>query len=116
MVPLIVFGLLGGAWADAMDRRTLLVIASIGLALASVLLWMQAALALNNVWVVLCLLSVQQAFYAINSPTRSAYIIAYANPLRRARKAQEFDGVFEKLLAKLRELEEKPEKVLGGGA
>jgi hypothetical protein len=37
-------------------------------------LWLQAALALNNVWVVLCLLSVQQAFYAINQPTRSAAI------------------------------------------
>jgi hypothetical protein len=74
LVPLIVFGLLGGAWADAMDRRTLLIIASCGLAAASVLLWLQAALALNNVWVVLCLLSVQQAFYAINSPTRSAAI------------------------------------------
>ena len=74
LVPLIVFGLLGGAWADAMDRRLLLIIASCGLAVASVLLWLQAALALNNVWVVLCLLSVQQAFYAINSPTRSAAI------------------------------------------
>jgi Transmembrane secretion effector len=74
LVPLVVFGLLGGAWADAMDRRLLLIIASCGLAAASVLLWLQAALALNNVWVVLCLLSVQQAFYAINSPTRSAAI------------------------------------------
>ena len=74
LVPLIVFGLLGGAWADAMDRRLLLIIASIGLAFSSVLLWLQAALTLNNVWVVLCLLSVQQAFYAINSPTRSAAI------------------------------------------
>jgi MFS family permease len=74
LVPLIVFGLLGGAWADAMDRRLLLIIASCGLAVASVMLWLQAALALNNVWVVLCLLSVQQAFYAINSPTRSAAI------------------------------------------
>ncbi len=74
LVPLVVFGLLGGAWADAMDRRLLLIIASCGLALASVLLWLQAALALNNVWVVLCLLSVQQAFYAINQPTRSAAI------------------------------------------
>jgi transmembrane secretion effector len=74
LVPLIVFGLLGGAWADAMDRRLLLILTSCGLALASVLLWLQAALALNNVWVVLCLLSVQQAFYAINSPTRSAAI------------------------------------------
>lgn len=74
VVPLVVFGLLGGAWADAMDRRLLLVLTSFGLALASVLLWLQAALALNNVWMVLCLLSVQQAFYAINSPTRSAAI------------------------------------------
>ena len=45
-----------------------------GLAVASVLLWLQAALSLNNVWLVLCLLSVQQAFYAINAPTRSAAI------------------------------------------
>jgi MFS family permease len=74
LVPLVVFGLWGGAWADAMDRRLLLIIASCGLAAASVLLWLQAALGLNNVWVVLCLLSVQQAFYAVNSPTMSAAI------------------------------------------
>ncbi len=74
LVPLVVFGLLGGAWADAMDRRLLLIIASCGLAVASVLLWLQAALELNNVWVVLCLLSVQQSFFAINQPTRSAAI------------------------------------------
>lgn len=74
LVPLVVFGLWGGALADAMDRRVLLIIASCGLAVASVLLWLQAALALNNVWLVLCLLSVQQAFYAVNSPTRSAAI------------------------------------------
>jgi ParB family chromosome partitioning protein len=42
-----------------------------------------------------------------------AQIIAYANPLKRTRKPQEFDSVFDKLLDKLRELEEKPEKVLG---
>jgi Transmembrane secretion effector len=74
LVPLVVFGLLGGAWADAMDRRVLLIITSCGLAVASVMLWLQAAFELNNVWAVLCLLSVQQAFYAINQPTRSAAI------------------------------------------
>ena len=56
LVPLVVFGLWGGALADAMDRRVLLIITSCGLAVASVFLWLQAALALNNVWVVLCLL------------------------------------------------------------
>ena len=74
LVPLVVFGLWGGAWADAMDRRLLLIVASCGLAVASILLWVQAALSIDNVWVVLCLLSVQQAFFAINQPTRSAAI------------------------------------------
>lgn len=74
LVPLVVFGLLGGAWADAMDRRVLLIVASCGLAVASLLLWLQAALAVNDVWVVLCLLAVQQAFFAVNSPARSAAI------------------------------------------
>ncbi|HEX7323038.1 MAG TPA: MFS transporter [Mycobacterium sp.] len=72
--PLIVFGLLGGAWADAMDRRTLLIIASCGLACSSLLLWAQAAASVDDVWVVLGLLSVQQAFYAVNAPTRAAAI------------------------------------------
>jgi MFS family permease len=74
LVPLVVFGLWGGALADAMDRRLLLLIASCGLAVASVLLWVQAALGVNNVWLVLLLLSFQQAFFAINSPTRAAAI------------------------------------------
>ena len=74
LVPLIVFGLLGGAWADAMDRRLLLIIASCGLAVASALLWAQSVLELNNVWAVLILLSVQQVFWAVNAPARSAAI------------------------------------------
>lgn len=74
LVPLVVFGLWGGALADRMDRRTLLIITAIGLGVSSVLLWLQAALSVDNVWVVLRLLSVQQAFFAVNSPTRAAAI------------------------------------------
>ncbi len=107
LVPLVVFGLWGGAWADAMDRRTLLIIASCGLAAASVLLWLQAALALDNVWIVLCLLSVQQAFFAINSPTRSAAIprmlpaeqLPAANSLNMT--VQQFGAIVGPLLAGL---------------
>ena len=40
-----------------------------------------------------------------------AQIISYANPLKRARKQHGFDETFDKLLAKLRELEEHPEKL-----
>ncbi|OAT69826.1 MFS transporter permease [Mycobacteroides immunogenum] len=74
LVPLVVFGLWGGALADRMDRRTLLIITATGLAISSVLLWLQAALSVNNVWMVLGLLSVQQGFFAVNSPTRAAAI------------------------------------------
>jgi MFS family permease len=107
LVPLVVFGLLGGAWADAMDRRVLLIITSCGLALSSVLLWLQSALQLNNVWVVLSLLAVQQAFFAINSPTRSAAIprmlpaeqLPAANSLNMT--VQQFGAIVGPLLAGL---------------
>ena len=74
LVPLVVFGLLGGAWADAMDRRVLLIVASCGLAATSLLLWLQAVLAYNDVWVVLYLLAFQQAFFGVNGPARMSAI------------------------------------------
>jgi hypothetical protein len=43
-------------------------------------------------------------------------IISYANPLKRARKQHSFDSTFDKLLAKLHELEESPKKALRGAA
>ena len=45
-----------------------------------------------------------------------AQIIGQANPLRRARKQHSFDETFDKLLKKLAELEEHPEKVFRGGS
>nr|WP_240952277.1 MFS transporter [Rhodococcus sp. BL-253-APC-6A1W] len=74
LVPLVVFGLWGGALADAMDRRTLLTITSVGLCVTSLLLWAQAAAGSGNVWVLLGVFSVQQAFFAVNQPTRAAVI------------------------------------------
>lgn len=74
LVPLVVFGLWGGALADAMDRRRLLIITTIGLITTSGLFWAQAAFGLGNVWALLCLFSVQQAFFAVNQPTRSAVL------------------------------------------
>jgi MFS family permease len=74
LVPLVIFGLYGGALADVMDRRTLLLITTTGLILTSVAFWLQAALDLENVWLLLGLFSVQQAFFAVNQPTRSAIL------------------------------------------
>lgn len=72
LIPLIVFGLWGGALADVMDRRKMLLITSTGTGLTSVAFWGQAAAGLNNPWVVLVLFSVQQAFFAMNQPARAA--------------------------------------------
>ncbi len=74
LVPLVVFGLWGGALADAMDRRTLQLGTTTGLIVTSGLFWAQAAAGLNDVWLLLGLLSVQQAFFAVNSPTRGAIL------------------------------------------
>ncbi len=74
LVPLVVFGLWGGALADAMDRRTLLICTTVGLIATSTAFWAQAALGVGNVWLLLGLFSVQQAFFAVNQPTRSAIL------------------------------------------
>ncbi|WP_426247698.1 MFS transporter [Nocardioides sp. LHG3406-4] len=74
LVPLVVFGLYGGALADVFDRRTLLVVTTVGMILTSGLFWLQAAMGMRNVWLLLCLFAVQQAFFAVNQPTRSAVV------------------------------------------
>jgi MFS family permease len=74
LVPLVVFGLYGGALADAFDRRTILQVTTTGLIVTSGLFWLQALLGNTNVWVLLCLFAVQQAFFAVNQPTRSAVL------------------------------------------
>ena len=74
LVPLVVFGLLGGAIADTYDRRKLLMITSVGIALTSIGLWIAALSGSESVWVVLALLAVQQGFFAVNQPTRSAIV------------------------------------------
>jgi MFS family permease len=74
LVPLIVFGLWGGALADVMDRRTILQFTTVGLIATSAAFWLQAALHANDVWLLLGLFSVQQAFFAVNQPTRSAVL------------------------------------------
>jgi MFS family permease len=74
LVPLVLFALWGGAIADSMDRRKLLLITNAGIAVTSVLFWVQAAAGAESVLVLMVLLAAQQACFGINSPTRSASI------------------------------------------
>jgi MFS family permease len=81
LVPLIVFGLLGGAIADAMDRRRLMLITSSGAAVTSALLAVQALLpGGGNLAVLWVLTACVSGFAAVNQPTRSAVIPALVGP------------------------------------
>ncbi|SNS75505.1 Predicted arabinose efflux permease, MFS family [Geodermatophilus pulveris] len=77
LVPLVVFGLLGGAIADSMDRRRLLLVTGVGSAVTAVLLAGQALLPgggdLALLWVLTAAMS---GLVAVNQPTRSAVIPA----------------------------------------
>lgn len=74
LVALVVFGLWGGAIADAVDRRQVIVVSNIGIAVTSGLLWAQAWTGLGSTWVVLALFGMQQACVAVNSPARNAMV------------------------------------------
>ncbi|MCM0620923.1 MFS transporter [Nocardioides bruguierae] len=74
LVPLVVFGLYGGALADVFDRRAILRVTTVGLIVTSGLFAAQAFAGSTNVWLLLSLFAVQQAFFAVNQPTRSAIL------------------------------------------
>ncbi|WP_330284735.1 MFS transporter [Streptomyces sp. NBC_00588] len=74
LVPLIVFALWGGAIADSMDRRRLLLLTNSGIALTSLLFWVQAITGLESVAALMVLLAMQQAFWGLNAPARTASI------------------------------------------
>ncbi|WP_443043188.1 MFS transporter [Streptomyces sp. HM190] len=74
LLPMVLFALWGGAVADSVDRRTLLLVTNTGIAVTSVLFWVQAVTGLGSVWVLMVLLAVQQAFFGLNSPARNASI------------------------------------------
>jgi MFS family permease len=74
LVPLLVFGLWGGAAADVVDRRKLLLAGSIVAWVSTAGLLVQGLLGLRSPVVLLVLTAVQTAGFAISSPTRQAII------------------------------------------
>jgi MFS family permease len=74
VVPLVLTGLFGGAVADSMDRRRLVLLTSTGLSLASLGLTVQSLVGLNNVAVLYALAALIGAMGAVDSPARSTFI------------------------------------------
>ncbi|GIE98322.1 MFS transporter [Paractinoplanes rishiriensis] len=74
LVPLLVFGLWGGAVADVVDRRKLLLASSLLAWLATAGLLAQALAGVRSAYLLLALTAVQSAAFAVSSPTRQAIV------------------------------------------
>lgn len=74
LIPLVVFGLYGGAIADAVDRRKLLLVGSAIAWVGILCLFLQAVFEIGNVYLILAAVSVGGAGFAITSSTRGALI------------------------------------------
>ncbi|MFI8321225.1 MFS transporter [Streptomyces sp. NPDC085529] len=74
LVPLVVFGLYGGAIADTVDRRTLGLVGAAGAAALSAALAAAAFAGFHRVWFLYAIVALQAVCGALNSPARSAMI------------------------------------------
>ncbi|MFE0705289.1 MFS transporter [Streptomyces sp. NPDC058872] len=74
LVPLIVFGLYGGAIADTVDRRRLGLVSASGSAVLSVALAAAAFAGFHHVWFLYGTVALQAVCAALNSPARSSMI------------------------------------------
>ena len=74
LVPLVVFGLWGGALADHMDRRTLLVWTGVAQVFFTSLLVVNALLPEPQVWVIFVVAAFLSAAQSLQRPSREALI------------------------------------------
>ncbi|WP_326635447.1 MFS transporter [Streptosporangium sp. NBC_01755] len=74
LIPLIVFGLWGGAIADAVDRRRLLIIGALIAWSGTLALLVQAALGSTSIGLLLATVALHATGFAITGPTRGAII------------------------------------------
>ncbi len=76
LVPLIVFGLYGGAVADVVDRRRLGLVTASGATVLSAALAVVAIAHVRHVWPLYAIVALQAVCFAMNSPARSSMIPA----------------------------------------
>lgn len=74
VIPLIIFGLLGGSIADAVDRRRLMLLTSTILPVLSALMVVQAGLHFNRLFVIYILVGTQSGVFSIDSSARGAML------------------------------------------
>ncbi|WP_330479133.1 MFS transporter [Streptomyces platensis] len=74
LVPLVIFGLYGGAIADTVDRRKLGLYSALGATVLSLALAAAALAGYHRVWLLYTVVAFQAVCFAMNSPARSSMI------------------------------------------
>ena len=74
LVPLVVLGLYGGAVADAVDRRKLVLLTTFAQAVLSGVLLVQALAGVDWTWLLYAIVAVQSGLFALDSPARQAFV------------------------------------------
>jgi MFS family permease len=72
LVPLLVVPLVGGAFADALDRRTVVLVTETGLALVACVFLVNALLPHPQIWALFLLQSLSIAVYSFGRPAMSS--------------------------------------------
>ncbi len=74
LLPLVLFGLYGGAVADAVDRRKLVLATTVGQALLSFVLAVQALAGNTHIGLLYAVVAAQAGLFALDSPARQAFV------------------------------------------
>jgi MFS family permease len=73
-VPMVALGLFGGSFADAVDRRLLVLVTNWGSIVVSVLLAVQAFAGLRLLWPLYALVAAQAMLGAVGAPARRTFV------------------------------------------
>ncbi|MFI8290079.1 MFS transporter [Streptomyces sp. NPDC085614] len=100
LVPLVVFGLYGGAIADTVDRRRLGLASASGSAVLSAALAAAAFAGFHDVWFLYAIVALQSVCAALNSPARTSMIprLLPAEQLRAANALNSMTTTFGTLV------------------
>ena len=80
LLPLVLLGLYGGAVADAVDRRKLVLATTVGQVVLSSVLAAQAAGGWDATWLLYVVIALQSALFALESPARQAFVPRLVRP------------------------------------
>lgn len=80
LAPVVIFGLLGGAFADRLNRRRLMLVCESAQALVVVLLLLNSYLPRPSLWAIFALVAVLQAVAGFHTPAMEAMTQKLVNP------------------------------------